>query len=250
MTISSISPVRDKRTLYDRVEEEMVDLLARSNPGDRLPPEPELARQLGVSRATLREALRALRDRGLISQRQGVGTFVSSHPVSIEAGLEVLESVDRLAERTGIHVETADIEFGAVDAFDLEQVRAALSLEPSDGILTVRRVKLDGNRPVAYIEDYVPEHIITSEYLVEHFEGSVLDVLCLQNQPQPDHARAEITAVPIDQHLENYLELPIGSPVLLLCETLYSTEGIAINYSRNYYIPGFLRFHVNRRIRS
>ena len=44
--------------------------------GGLLPSEAELCRQLGVSRTTLREAMRALRDRGLVMSRAGVGTRV------------------------------------------------------------------------------------------------------------------------------------------------------------------------------
>ncbi len=46
-------------------------------PGDRLPPERELAEQLGVSRPSLREGLRKLASKGLIRSRQGGGTFVT-----------------------------------------------------------------------------------------------------------------------------------------------------------------------------
>ena len=46
-------------------------------PGEKLPNELELAQQLGVSRATLREAIRTLADRGVLEVRRGRGTFVS-----------------------------------------------------------------------------------------------------------------------------------------------------------------------------
>ena len=46
-------------------------------PGDRLPPERQLAEQLGVSRPSLREAIQKLAARGLVMSRQGGGTFVT-----------------------------------------------------------------------------------------------------------------------------------------------------------------------------
>ena len=50
-------------------------------PGDRLPPERELAERFQVSRSSLREAIRALELRGLVVSRPGAGTFVSTEPV-------------------------------------------------------------------------------------------------------------------------------------------------------------------------
>jgi len=57
-------------------------------PGDRLPPERELAERLGVSRSSLREAIRALELRGLVVSRPGAGTFVSTE--SVETILSVI----------------------------------------------------------------------------------------------------------------------------------------------------------------
>ena len=61
-------------------------------PGEKLPNELELAQQLGVSRATLREAIRTLADRGVLEVRRGKGTFVSQQVEEIDdfgfSGLE------------------------------------------------------------------------------------------------------------------------------------------------------------------
>ena len=64
-------------------------------PGDKLPNEVELSQQLGVSRATLREAIRELAARGVLEVRRGRGTFVSEEVADIEdfgfSGLERLQ---------------------------------------------------------------------------------------------------------------------------------------------------------------
>lgn len=56
----------------------------RFHPGDKLPNEMELSEELGVSRITLREAIRMLRARGVVEVRRGVGTFVLTEPGGAE----------------------------------------------------------------------------------------------------------------------------------------------------------------------
>jgi DNA-binding FadR family transcriptional regulator len=65
--------------LYEQVAGQVTDLVARGEfkPGDRLPPERDLAKVLGVSRPTVREAMIALEMAGLVEVRVGAGTFVT-----------------------------------------------------------------------------------------------------------------------------------------------------------------------------
>jgi GntR family transcriptional regulator len=89
---------------YERLQASLANLIAMTPPGDKLPTEPLLARQLGVSRATLREAMRAFEGQGLIRRKQGVGTFVVGQAPVIETGLEVLESIESMSERIHLKV--------------------------------------------------------------------------------------------------------------------------------------------------
>ena len=68
-------------------------------PGEKLPNELELAQQLGVSRATLREAIRTLADRGVLEVRRGRGTFVSPQGEEIgDFGFSSLEMKGQLRD--------------------------------------------------------------------------------------------------------------------------------------------------------
>ena len=109
-------------------------------------------------------------------------------------------------------------------------------------------MKRTGKRPVAYIEDMVPIAVVQVDELEAGFRDSVLDFLQQRGSPQPDHARADIRALLADQNLASKLVLKPGSALLLLEETLYSTDGKPIDYSRNYFVPGYFNFHVIRRI--
>src|SRR5687767_7243981 len=116
---SSMSVVRDRRpSLVDVAEEALRTWLAtgRHRPGERLPPEQELSAHLGVSRGTLRTALRRLEESGEIVRRQGSGTYVGRvATTSLDEGLEKLVSYSELARRRGVTLELGEL--------DVEEVR-------------------------------------------------------------------------------------------------------------------------------
>jgi Transcriptional regulators len=74
MEFKEITPVR----LYESVIDQIMDLVKRSElkPGDKLPPERELAEKLSISRNSLREAFRVLESRGLIKSKAGGGRYI------------------------------------------------------------------------------------------------------------------------------------------------------------------------------
>ena len=77
----------EKKNLSQQTMERLYNTIVaekRMQPGDKLPNELELSEQLGVSRATLREALRMLIARGVLEVRRGKGTFVSERVEEIE----------------------------------------------------------------------------------------------------------------------------------------------------------------------
>src|SRR5712691_842855 len=66
----------------------------RLGPGDRLPPERELAQKIGVSRPSLRSGLRSLQAMGVVRARQGAGTFIADGPPRLgEAPLRFLAAL-------------------------------------------------------------------------------------------------------------------------------------------------------------
>ena len=74
MEFKKIIPIR----LYENAIEQIMDLVKRSElkPGDKLPPERELAKKLSISRNSLREAFRVLESRGLIKSKPGGGRYI------------------------------------------------------------------------------------------------------------------------------------------------------------------------------
>src|SRR6185295_8421099 len=81
-----IQPVRSSQNT-EQVVARVHELIKREElkPGDRLPPERELAKQLGISRPALRAGLRSLVSVGRLRSRQGAGTFIADGPPVLDS---------------------------------------------------------------------------------------------------------------------------------------------------------------------
>ncbi len=221
-------------------------IILNAAPGQRLPSEPVLAKQLGVSRATLREAMRTFETQGMLRRRQGSGTYVT-HPTNIiESGLEVLESIERIAERMGLPVSFSALEVDRRLASSNEA--RIFGILPNDHVISISRVIYLEERPVAYLIDTLPEDILTPNELKNGFTGSILDLLLRRGDPKLTSSRSDINAVPASSKVSRALNIQRGDVLLSFIANLYSEDGRVINYSYSYFLPGYFRFHVVRRV--
>ena len=230
---------------FQRLQADLAALISKTRAGDRLPSEPDLSKQLGVSRATLREAMRTFETQGLIRRRQGAGTFVVGKVPVMEAGLEMLESLDTMADRLGLEVSVSDLHIESVPA-DKEHAEA-LNVLPSVKLTRIRRVMRGDARPVAYLVDELPEDILKPSQLPISFKGSVLDFL-LDRGEHLTVSRAGISAIDATADVAKPLEIQRGDVLLQFISQLYNASGKVVDYSSSYFIPGYFHFHVNRRV--
>ena len=244
---------RDERFLntggqqtFQKLQVQLAKIIAETTPGERLVAEPELARQLGVSRATLREAMRTFEGQGLIRRRQGVGTFVVGHPQVIDSGLEVLQSIEALANKIELDVSMGDLRISKISA-SKEQAEA-LKVETGSNLVHVSRVILAEDRPVAYLIDVLPEDVLSPSELEEGFTGSVLDFLLKRGKPLLANSMTEIKSVAATASIARALEIQRGDVLLMFEARLSSAQGDIVDYSSSYFLPGYFRFHVVRRV--
>jgi GntR family transcriptional regulator len=235
-----------QNSLSQRLHEDLAQLISDTKPGDRLPTEPELARQLGVSRATLREAMRTFETQGLLVRRQGVGTFVVRPTQILDTGLEVLESIDSQAKRTGLPVSPGKIEL-EVRIASAEEC-AALELVPGCQVISVSRVILAEARPVAYLVDILPEDVLSPVEVENGFSGSILDILLEKGDPQLVNSHCEIAAVAADSKIARALQIQRGDAILKFSSRLFALDGRIVDSSFSYFLPGYFRFHVVREL--
>jgi GntR family transcriptional regulator len=245
---------RDQRpSLVDSAEQALRNWLApgRHRTGDRLPPEHEVAKMLGISRGTLRSALQRLEDTGEIVRRQGSGTFVGrvTMPSQLGERLERLEPYSSLAKRRGVALAATRmrIEQRAVG----REVGELLGLDPRTEATSVFRVLLADGSPAAVMFDVVHPAVELPALgrLERSLEGGqmVLDVL-IGLGTAVAFARTHVIPCLVTprEQVGKALAIRRTTAALELEEVIYVGGGDPVAYSRDLFAPGALDVRVMR----
>lgn len=236
----------ENHSTYQYLQNKLSDLIEKAPKGTKLPSEPKLAAQLGVSRATLREAMRTFESQGLLKRRQGLGTFVVGPTRVIESGLEVLESIETMADKIGLDVSmgASNISHIHADKDQAEQLNCGLG-EP---LLKVQRVILTEGSPAAFLVDILPKGILNPKTLETHFSGSILDLLIHIGEPPLSISKTDISAINAPEEVARAMDIQRGDTLLLLNGLLFDQDGTPIDLSYSYFLPGYFRLHIIRKI--
>jgi len=240
-------------SVVDSAEISLREWLGPGNhrPGDRLPPEQEIAAMLGISRGTLRLALERLAANGEIVRRQGSGTYVGrvAVPSAFSEGLEVLESYASLARRQGHTVKGRDVSISQQRAPGF--VAEALNLRKNSDALCVERTLLVDKDPAAHMRDWIhPSVPLPSlEKLQSAIERGqmMLDILIGAGVPVA-FARTGIRPrlLEPDEEVGAALGVKRTTGALEITETIHINDGDAVQYSIDVFPPGANDLHVLR----
>jgi len=260
------APLR-RMPLYAQAEKVLEDLLVhrRYRVGDRIPPEVELVRSLGVSRATIRAGVGRLVDRGLLIRRQGSGTYLAQiperrdqpSPVGIKLGSSVaqvgrLETFTSIAERLGLKTGSKHLRVEAGRSTPEEG--DALELPVNGEVTRVSRVLLLDGEAAAWMIDVLPADVIPAGKIKERLSSHqmVLDLLLDERIPVA-FSEVEVSTALLDpgQPAGRFLGLDQPVAALMLTETMYldsavSAEGRPAQWSRDYFLPGKLSLRLVR----
>ena len=149
MEFREIAPVR----LYESVIEQIMELIKNNElkPGDKLPPERELAEKLSISRGSLREAFRVLESRGFIKSKPGGGRYireirknVHNDTENIILSLEKSSILELLEAREIFEVKIAEIAAQRATFEDIEIIEEALNkMNEEDGLKDDKKTESD-----------------------------------------------------------------------------------------------------------
>ncbi len=219
-------------TVHAQIEDWLAGAIAlgRLAPGDRLPTEHDLAAWLGVSRMTLRHALGALAQRGLVTRSVGRngGTFVAEP--KLEQDLTTLAGFSEQLRRHGM-VAGAQV-LTAAERPAGPAAAAALGLAPDDPVYEVRRIRLADGRPIALENSRFPAARFP-DLLECSLDGSLYELLEQKYGLRPHRAREILEPVTADQREAQLLETAEGAPLMLVERTAYDPAGQPLEYARD-----------------
>ena len=242
-----VTPIKvDDRPLYAQAVDVLRSLISEGSyePGDRLPPEIELANELGISRTTLRVAMGTLEREGLIVRRQGLGTFVTDRsPTGLRGGLQFLQTLQSLAEEAGMETETSERELSVMTAS--AEWAEMLCVESGTALNRVQyTIAVEGLR-VASIDTLVPESTISMQELAAG-SGSLLTLLLEHADIEVSYTHSQVYAVETGASLADRLQVGEGKALLHLVETYFDRKGKPIALAYNHFVTDRFSFYIGR----
>jgi GntR family transcriptional regulator len=189
--------------------------------GARLPNEGKLGEMLGVSRITMRHALRNMEEWGLLRREQGRGTFVRSS--TIIAGARGPTSLTQEMADRGLSVGSRILELREIPADN--SVASALEIREGASVVKLRRLRLGGGQPIGVQTAYLPEKRVPG---LADMEGALVSLYATLRDrfglvPQSALEVYRVGAASAED--AELLEVAAGSPAFIVQRTTSDARG-------------------------
>jgi len=229
-----------QHTLMQRIAENAYPVASR------LPTEGDLCKEFQVSRHTVREALRHLREAGYISSRQGSGYMVEGMPAQ-QRFVHTVNSVDELMQ----YVANAKLEVLGSEMVQADAALAArLNCSPGRKWLRLWGVRTSPHSPIPIgcMEVFVHSAYAGIRELIPQGREAIYAIIEREYGERVEEVVQTLRGSTLPEEFANELQLPAGSAALLIERVFKSTNHKVIEISFNYHPMG--RFSYTMVLRS
>jgi GntR family transcriptional regulator len=205
--------VSSRIPLYYQLENVLREKITSGNfeAGDRIPTELELIEEYGVSRITVRQALQALAEEGLIERKQGRGTVVAvrkSRKKRFSGTIHLTGSLDELIK---------------------------MGMDTPVKVLEMKRLRMNEGKPFGLIVNYLPEEIGAALTMAELSSGALLHTMETKLGYRLDNAIQQIHAELADPYVAKILDVRVGTALLSIERTVYTDKNKPVEYVHTLY---------------
>jgi GntR family transcriptional regulator len=180
--------------------------------GSQIPNEDKLGGLLGISRITLRHALRNLEEAGLVKREHGRGTFVRSG--TVVAGARGLTSFTQEMATLGLVVGTRLLAAELLPA--TPEMADPLEIEPGAEIVRLRRLRLGNNAPIGIQTAHLPAARFPGLYEVAAEMGSLYETLRERYALAPVEAHEVYRVGRVVEGDAEFIGQPAGTPAFVV----------------------------------
>jgi GntR family transcriptional regulator len=241
------APGSSRDVLVNRVAHALREQISsgKLKPGARLMSEVALARNLEISRPTLREAMRILVREGLVDIKHGIGAFVADEQRLIWSRLDSMRSFTDLIRSVGGKPGDSDLSIERTEALD--DVAEALGIERGTPVGLIKRVRLIDGTPLSIANEYIRLAGADDFTRLAGFSGGSLYKF-LRDRCGIALARSSvvIAAIAANASQAALLKVRKGTPLLLLREPHYDVSGRPVLFAVNYHNSDIVQFTVTR----
>lgn len=216
-----------KNIIEEKINEEIW------KPGDMIPSEKELQKKFGVSRITVRQAIKELENEGLVKKKQGKGTYVSFPKLSHK--LPNLTSFTEDIESKGLNPESKIIDIKKVIN---EDIARKLDADPQTVFLNIKRLRLINEEAVGIHDCYLDTNVLGDETITEIREmdinNSLYDIIENHNV-KISHADETLEGGIADKYISRLLGIKEHFPLLILDRITFTDDNEAFEYVKMHY---------------
>lgn len=211
----------------------------------KLPSEGEIAKRLGISRLTIREALIVLENEGLIAKNQGSSTTITTFARKLAENIDYNGELVSFIEDSGFVAGVDILEQRYIDVD--EEIAKKLDIEIGEFIFYVDKLFLANGKPAAMCINRIPQKYISNwEIKMEDLGRSMFELVEKKSNYRLSYDSMELIPDIVTEKLSKILRLEVGSPILRVDIIKYSSEGIPIMYNTEYYVDELIRFTALR----
>ncbi|MCS7460582.1 GntR family transcriptional regulator [Paenibacillus doosanensis] len=208
-------------------------------PGQKLPTELELCEMYSISRRTVRSAINELIEEGLLTRKQGKGTFIHSNKIERELGPAL--GFSEICRLNGLTATSEVIEQKRMNAN--QTLAAAMGVPANTVVASIKRVMMADGVPVML--DYTvlpPEYIsLLDEELANK---SLYATLRDQFNVVLTRNRKSIQIVFADAFQAKHLQVKKGYPLLMIQGAVYSPDMKVVHYGDQYIVGDKIKFYI------
>ena len=219
--------------LYVQIYQELKEKILKNEYeyGQIIPTELELQELYGVSRITVRQAIQALEQEGMVSRARGKGTVVSRKEKIEELLTRIKSFTDEMKDR-GMVPGTRWAEIAKLGAD--EKLAEIFSCQPGDPLYRIRRVRTADDVAIVLFDTYLPG-TFSLPMEQEAYLGSLYELLAKQGVPAPTSIEEQFEAIIADKETAKALDIQPGAPVMKRVRTSFDRESNVQEYTLSYY---------------